>query len=124
MDNNLLNEKRWCGDLIADQFTAAMFENPAKKIKLRNWLEEFNYNKQFDNLPDFSQGNVLFLQANKLPVWANEQLITTGGAFFAVHAEAIMSLLGLLSLPYCYTAAHGAMVLFLSERIKNDTAKR
>jgi hypothetical protein len=35
-----------------------------------------------------------------------------------------MSLLGLLSLPYCYTAANGAMVLYLSELIRKQTTKR
>jgi hypothetical protein len=47
-----------------------------------------------------------------------------GSAFFARHSEMIMSLLGLLSLPYCYTAANGAMVLYLTELIRKQTTKR
>ncbi|SDL74369.1 hypothetical protein SAMN05421823_1084 [Catalinimonas alkaloidigena] len=35
-----------------------------------------------------------------------------------------MTMLGLLSLPYCYAAADGAQVLRLSERLTNDATKR
>jgi hypothetical protein len=47
-----------------------------------------------------------------------------GAVFFARNSTMIMSLLGLLSLPYCYTAANGAMVLYLSELIRKQTTKR
>jgi hypothetical protein len=63
-------------------------------------------------------------QAGELPFWAEPRLMKTGSAFFSRHSTIIMSLLGLLSLPYCYTAANGAMVLYLSELIKKQTTKR
>jgi len=62
--------------------------------------------------------------ADQLPPWADLRLMKAGATFFARHSETIMSLLGLLSLPYCYTAAKGAMVLYLSELIRKQTSKR
>jgi hypothetical protein len=47
-----------------------------------------------------------------------------GSAFFVKHAEQVMQLLGLLSLPYCYAAADGAMVLYLSRRLQDDAERR
>jgi hypothetical protein len=73
-----------------------------------------------DNYSQFAFLN----KASELPLWANPKLMKAGSAFFAKHSEIIMSLLGLLSLPYCYTAANGAMVLYLSELIKKQTTKR
>jgi len=47
-----------------------------------------------------------------------------GMAFFWKHETEIALLLGCYSLPYCYAAANGAQVLWLTERIKKDTYKR
>ena len=44
--------------------------------------------------------------------------------FFAKHAQVIMNMLGLLSLPYCYAGANGSMVLYLSDRMRGDVGKR
>lgn len=124
INNKTLNEKRLHGDLHADRFTAVVFDNPEDKITLSDWMKDFNSNNQFNNLPKLFQQNELFIGTNQLPFWADKKAIKAGAAFFAKHANAIMNMLGLLSLPYCYTAANGAMVLYLSERINNDTAKR
>lgn len=59
-----------------------------------------------------------------LPAWANQAQLTEGIAFFRTHQRTIGLLLGCLSLPYCYAAADGAQVLYLSERIGKDTRKR
>ena len=45
-------------------------------------------------------------------------------AFFKKYAAQIGLTLGCFSLPYCYLGANGAQVLWLTERIKNDTARR
>ena len=47
-----------------------------------------------------------------------------GMAFFKKHAQQIGLTLGFFSLPYSYLGANGAQVLWLTERIKNDTARR
>ncbi len=40
------------------------------------------------------------------------------------HHRLISLLLGTYSLPYCYAGANGAQVLWISERIKNNTFQR
>ncbi|WP_332368272.1 oxygenase MpaB family protein [Spirosoma telluris] len=47
-----------------------------------------------------------------------------GMDFFQKHAQQIGLVLGFFSLPYSYLGADGAQVLWLTERIKNDTARR
>ena len=47
-----------------------------------------------------------------------------GSKVFQKHAPDLMTMLGLLSLPYCYASGHGVQVLYLSERIRNNPAKR
>jgi hypothetical protein len=61
---------------------------------------------------------------NKLPNWLDKQKMEAGLAFFWKNAQQIALTLGCYSLPYCYAAADGAQVLWLSERIRNDTFKR
>jgi len=122
--NEMLTAKRLQGDVPADGFIRQAFTSPQAREQLRDWLIATTYNYQLSNLPEEYSKSDLFNHASWLPAWANINLIRAGRAFFAMHAEAIMQLLGLLSLPYCYTAADGAMVLYLSNRLGNDTAKR
>jgi hypothetical protein len=69
-------------------------------------------------------GQALWPITSELPPWANPELLAQGAAFFDRHAQTIMSLLGFLSLPYCYAAADGARVLYRSQRIQADTTRR
>ncbi|MGZ3753999.1 MAG: oxygenase MpaB family protein [Mucilaginibacter sp.] len=121
---DFLAAKRQLGDTAADLFINRIFETTTGKIGLHDWLTGVNYNKQLSNLPVVYASEPFIANACILPHWANTKLMDTGSAFFARHAETIMTLLGLLSLPYCYTAANGAMVLYLSDRMRNDTTKR
>ncbi|MBC7745697.1 MAG: DUF2236 domain-containing protein [Flavobacterium sp.] len=119
-----LNAKRVSGDLSADKFIQDVFADPIKKLQLQQWLSGAFEGNLLDllkeNYPDFA----FISKAGYLPSWADPKLMKAGSAFFAKHSEMIMSLLGLLSLPYCYTAANGAMVLYLSELIRKQTTKR
>jgi hypothetical protein len=123
-NNNLLDTKRQSGDAAADDFIRYVFADEGRKKQLQQWMggksgtEHLNLLKQ--TFPEFE----LICKADQLPSWADRRLMKAGAAFFARHSEIIMSLLGLLSLPYCYTAAHGAMVLYLSELIRKQTSKR
>ncbi len=47
-----------------------------------------------------------------------------GLGFFWKHYQLVSLLLGTYSLPYCYAGANGAQVLWISERIKNNTFQR
>jgi hypothetical protein len=122
--NELLNVKRQSGDPQADEFIQFVFADPAKKQQLQQWMVGKSGPEQLDFLKAAYPRFAFIEQANTLPSWAKPRLMKTGAEFFARHSEVIMSLLGLLSLPYCYTAANGAMVLYLSELIRKQTTKR
>jgi hypothetical protein len=130
MDNKLysnqvfLDHKRLSGDPQADAFIREVFNDTVKKQQLQQWMSGQSGAEHLNSLqisfPEFA-----FIQkARQLPAWAQPRLMKSGAVFYARHSEIIMSLLGLLSLPYCYNAANGAMVLYLSELIRKQTTKR
>ncbi|MGI4805197.1 MAG: oxygenase MpaB family protein [Janthinobacterium lividum] len=112
------------GDAVADNLISEVFADESQKLSFRNLLNSLNLNIDLQKADEIYAVKEAFLQANKLPAWADQKLMDKGANFFAVHAGAIMNLLGLLSLPYCYAAADGARVLDLSERIKNQPEHR
>ena len=122
--DDLLNYKRLCGDPQVDGFIQYIFADPAKKLQLQQWMDGKSGAKHLSMLQATFPGFTFIEKAADLPVWAEPKLMKAGATFFARHSEIIMSLLGLLSLPYCYTAANGAMVLYLSELIRKQTTKR
>jgi hypothetical protein len=122
--NDFLAAKRLVGDTNADLFTQSVFNNSDQKIELGSWLTEFNNNLRLGQIPQQFAGYSLFSNVGQLPPWADKREMKAGSAFFARNAQLIMNLLGLLSLPYCYTAADGAMVLYLSDRMRGDVGKR
>ncbi|TAH29261.1 MAG: DUF2236 domain-containing protein [Cytophagales bacterium] len=63
-------------------------------------------------------------QIMKMPIWAENNKIELAQQFFLKNFRVILSLLGSLSLPYCYAAADGAKVLIYSQRLAKDTKKR
>ncbi|MHA4895570.1 oxygenase MpaB family protein [Pedobacter sp. PWIIR3] len=122
--DEFLDAKRQRGDGPADDFIAQVFADPDSKMQLLQWMSG-QTSTQHLTLFKKSFSAYAFIQlSTTLPEWAEPKLMKAGAAFFARNAEMIMSLLGLLSLPYCYTAANGAMVLYLSELIRKQTTKR
>lgn len=119
-----LASMRLCGDFSGDNLIAEVFADDIQKSAFRSLLDSLTFNEQLYQVDDFYAVKEVFLNAKKLPGWADEKLMAQGAVFFAVHATAIMNLLGLLSLPYCYAAADGAKVLDLSERIRNKPEHR
>lgn len=123
-DNELLATKRLVGDPPADQFVRQVFSDSQKKLQLQQWMTAKSESGQLRLLQEIFPETPFINNAGVLPAWAEIKLMKAGAAFFARHSEIIMSLLGLLSLPYCYTAANGAMVLYQSELIRKQTTKR
>lgn len=119
--NEFLAAKRLSGDDPADQFVEHVFSNPASKAQLQQWMRS---PARPGSLAEMFPGVAMIQEAAALPAWSDAYLMGQGAAFFARHSEMIMNLLGLLSLPYCYTAANGAMVLHLSNKIRNHTTQR
>jgi len=123
-NDSMLDGMRLVGDPAADNFINRVFADGEAKVKLQQWTGEKSDSKHFYSFKTLFAADEFIAHSSDLPVWADPMLMEAGSAFFARHAETIMSLLGLLSLPYCYTAANGAMVLYLSELIKKQTTKR
>lgn len=119
----LLEQYRQQGDAPADAVITAVVDagGPAELRSLMKWLgdtTDFSTDQQPIAVQDF------FRAYASLPAWADEKKMQRGMAFFQKHAQQIGLTLGFFSLPYSYLGANGAQVLWLTERIKNDTARR
>jgi hypothetical protein len=119
----LLNEMRTIGDPTADAVIEHLFRE-GQTLAVNQLLSTLDANTQLlpSDLPDPVRQ---YLETTAhLPEWADRKAMKRGHAFFSRHAEAIMSTLGSLSLPYCYAAADGAQVLLLSLRMRYDVERR
>ncbi|ADB39289.1 oxygenase MpaB family protein [Spirosoma linguale] len=121
--NTLLDTFRQQGDAPADSAIAAVVDasGPAGLRSLMPWLadtRDFSTDNQHPAIQTF------FAEYGALPAWADPDRMKRGMAFFKKHAQQIGLTLGFFSLPYSYLGANGAQVLWLTERIKNDTARR
>ena len=122
--DDFLNLKRLSADPKADAFIMHAFADELKKKQLQEWMAGKSGPEHLNSLKDIFPDFEIVNKADNLPTWAEPRLMKKGAAFYARHSTTIMSLLGLLSLPYCYTAANGAMVLYLSELIRKQTTRR
>ena len=121
--NELLTRYRQQGDAPADAVITAVVDQtgPAGLRTLMRWLADtadFSTANQPPAVQDF------FTQYAVLPPWANPDRMQRGMAFFKKYTGQISLILGFYSLPMTYLGANGAQVLWLTERIKNDTARR
>lgn len=65
-----------------------------------------------------------YLSKKETPHWYDAKSVELGQAFFYKQALPIMTLLGALSLPYCYAATPGNKALYFSEKMRKATHKR
>lgn len=122
--DEFLSSKRLVGDIPADNFIQQEFRDAEAKEKLQEWLNGLADNLALCKVPECYFEQIIISQCQQLPEWADNNMMKSGSAFFVRYAEQIMQLLGLLSLPYCYAAADGAFVLYISQRLQNDGRKR
>lgn len=119
----LLDQYRQQGDPVADAVIASVVETggAADLRSLMSWLGDTT---------DFSTATIhpavqdFFASYTHVPDWADSATMNRGMRFFQKHAQQIGLILGFFSLPYSYLGAKGAQVLWLTERIKNDTVRR
>jgi hypothetical protein len=64
------------------------------------------------------------LEARQKPTWFDLDKIQSGQQVFKKYALDIMTLLGALSLPYCYAASPGNKALALTQKMRKSTGKR
>ena len=121
--DQLLNRYRQQGDEPADAVIREVIEQGGREALkiLMSWLADA---KSLDLSEQATAVQQFFTDYNHLPTWANKARMQRGMAFFQQRAKSISLILGCYSLPYCYLGANGAQVLWLTERIKNDTARR
>jgi len=119
----LLQHMRFKADPLADGVVNQLMQSGQREA-LNNWWTQVKTNADpvSDELPEIIRHYLA--ETQNLPAWANMRRIRNGHRFFARHAQPVLSILGALSLPYCYAAADGAQVLWLSQRIRQDTHQR
>lgn len=110
---SILPKYRLLGDSNAD----TILEN-IKEEDLFQTLKNIKNNEAYHHL------KIEEFKIINMPNWADKQKIKIAQTFFSKNFRVILSLLGSLSLPYCYAAADGAKVLMYSQRLVKDTKKR
>lgn len=118
-----LSKYRNLGDKEADEIIDQIIEQYgiASLRQLMPFLSDYQ-NLSFENQYPILQS---FLSVNSsLPNFYDKKKLIRATDFYRENQQNIGLILGLYSLPYCYLGADGAKVLYMSERIKNDTYKR
>ncbi|GAB3991871.1 hypothetical protein GCM10028807_23260 [Spirosoma daeguense] len=121
--DEMLTVYRQQGDAPADAVITSIVdaEGAAGLPKLMRWLADTENVSTTDQLPTVRH---FFEQYSQLPDWADWTRMKRSMDLFRKNGRQIGLLLGCYSLPYCYLGAHGAQVLWLTERIKQDTTRR
>jgi hypothetical protein len=118
------NKFRNTGDLPADDFVNFYFTDSHRKKELDQALQKLKINKDWayflTQIPEAEWFDQEIEKITAIPASIQLQAVR----FFKKKEQYILQLLGLLSLPYCYAAADGAKVLFQTERMYKDVAKR
>lgn len=121
--DQLLSHYRQQGDPIADVVIESVVDEQGK-VGLRSLMTWLADTQDFSTADQSASVQQFFAQNATLPGWANADRMARGMAFFNKYVGPISLVLGCFSLPYCYLGADGAQVLWLTERIKNDTSQR
>lgn len=110
---------RFHGDPIGDSAFIWLKEHP----KIYQQFSNVVYNSELSQFAEgFGPLSELCKEVLYTDVCFNPS--ATGAKFFERHADDILAILGLYSLPYCYAGAKGARVLYASKKIKDDPFRR
>lgn len=120
---DFLEPYRHQGDPAADQViaTIAAQGGHATVGPLMRFLtdyEIFDLKGEHNAVQEFIGSQSIF------PEDIDKQKFKEGIDLFWKHYQLVSLLLGTYALPYCYAGANGARVLWISERIKNNTFQR
>lgn len=118
-----LAQARLVGDPPADAVIAAVVAESGREgvATLMRWLAS---NTDFDSTSQPGVVQQFFTDFAHLPAWADTARMRRGMAFYQQHAGVIGLILGTFSLPYTYLGANGVQLLWLTDRIRTDTARR
>lgn len=115
-----LNQNRLIGDSSTDNLVRQIFEKKeqASLYKLLQMEPTAIIEAEDSELKSF------LIHIRPLPQWFDAERILKGQKFYRKFAMPIMTLLGGLSLPYCYAASPGNKALYLSDKMRKSPGKR
>lgn len=115
-----LNQNRLIGDPLADTLVKQLFDKKEQA--------DFYRILQMDAVAvmdaEDSELKSFLTNTRPLPQWFDAERIVKGQKFYRKFATPIMTLLGGLSLPYCYAASPGNKALYLSDKMRKSPGKR
>lgn len=117
-----LDQMRLVGDPPVDELIARLDKEKSEIGAFLSKARKNTLEMEDEHLPSILVET--YNNMTVLPSWADTQQMQLGAIFFEKQARMILSMLGFLSLPYCYAAAKGAQVLYLTQRIQKDTYRR
>lgn len=118
-----LDAFRKLGDPAADEVVRHVMERGHATelytlLKSKTWEDARKAHLNNERLHRF------IFEENQLPVWAEKEKIDEATALFRSNGNEFLFMLGIVSLPYCYAAANGALALFHTEKIRKNTERR
>ncbi len=113
-----LTVARQVGDPPMDELIKLLIKTNVDGRQLLMSLDSQQFEAWPEIIRDFTH------QHMTLPKWAVSYRMVSGQRFFVKHAEQVMAMLGLASLPYCYAAKDGAQVLAETGRLVSGASRR
>ena len=115
-----LNQNRLIGDPLADDLVKQIFEKKEKA----NFYSLLQMDSSHIIEAEDSELKSFLTDIRPLPRWFDAERISKGQKFYKKFATPVMTLLGGLSLPYCYAASPGNKALYLSDKMRKSPGKR
>lgn len=115
-----LDNQRQVTDSKADELVKTLFDNDQQGL-LYTILQMPFEDADTEVKSPLSK---FLLTARKQPDWFDSDRINKGQLVFKKYAMPIMTLLGALSLPYCYAGSPGNKALYLSDKMRQSPGKR
>lgn len=114
---------RQVGDADADEVINTLMAQEAKAELYKIFTA-----KSFNDIHQLSIKDQVLLdfvmEGNQLPAWADAEKMAIASDLFRNNGNEFLFMLGIVSLPYCYAAAKGAMSLYHTEKIRKNTEAR
>lgn len=120
-DKIFLDKQRLSGDQPVDQLIEAFFKRN-RQLELYASLQ-----LPMSKIVNGEKSNrvTTFLNSSKSePKWHDPEKVVRGQQVFEIYAAEIMTLLGVMALPYCYAGSPGNKALYFSEKMRQSPGKR
>jgi hypothetical protein len=115
-----LDQQRFTGDKEIDPLIENAFRS-GKQNSIYTLLKMKGTEIRAQEETDLTK---FLLSWRPMPSWYDDTRLLKGQVVFKKYAQEMMTLLGVMSLPYCYAASPGNKALYLSEKMRQSTGKR